>query len=109
MPVVMTNHINRPSVSSTHTMPAVMTDHINRPSDKLMRNFNPQPLEHTVVDHLYARPSNRDELRKTVTDNGPTGPIGPVSVPAAMGIKIDSTLIAGVVGGVVLKGMIDNM
>jgi hypothetical protein len=89
-------------------MPVVMTDQINRPSDKLRRNFHPQPLEHTVVDHLYGRPSNRDELRKTVADNGPTGPIGPVSMPA-MGIKLDSTLLAGVVGGVVLKGMIDNM
>ena len=89
-------------------MPIVIPDQINRPSDKLRRNFHPQPLEHTVVDHLYGRPSNRDELRKTVADNGPTGPIGPVSVPTT-GIKLDTTLVAGVVGGVVLKGILDSM
>ena len=89
-------------------MPVVMTDQINRPSDKLRRNFHPQPLEHTVVDHLYGRPSNRDELRKTVADNGPTGPIGPVSTPV-LSIKLDTTLIAGLMGGVMLKGLVDGM
>ena len=89
-------------------MPLVMTDQINRPSDKLRRNFTPQPLEHTVVDHLYGRPSNRDELRKTVADNGPTGPIGPVLTPVSS-IKLDTTLIAGVMGGVMLKGLMDGM
>ena len=89
-------------------MPVVMTDQINRPSDKLRRNFHPQPLEHTVVDHLYGRPSNRDELRKTVADNGPTGPVGPVSTPVS-GIKLDTTLIAGLMGGVMLKGLVDGM
>jgi hypothetical protein len=89
-------------------MPVVMTEQINRPSDKLKRNFQPQPLEHTVVDHLYGRPSNRDELKRTVADNGPAGPIGPVSTPVPI-IKIDSSLIAGVVGGMVLKGLVDSM
>ena len=85
-----------------------MTDQINRPSGKLRRNFNPQPLEHTVVDHLYGRPSNVREMQKTVTDNGPTGPVGPVSTPVQT-IKLDSTLIAGVVGGVLLQGLVDGM
>ena len=89
-------------------MPLVMSDQINRPSDKLKRNFTPQPLEHTVVDHLYGRPSNLHELRKTVPDNGPTGPIGPVSTPVSS-IKLDTTLIAGVMGGVMLKGLMDGM
>ena len=89
-------------------MPVVMTDQINRLSDKLRRNFHPQPLEHTVVDHLYGCPSNRGELRKTVADNGPTGPIGPVSTPMPK-IKLDTTLVAGVVGGVMLKGLMDSM
>ena len=89
-------------------MPVVMTEQINRPSDKLKRNFQPQPLEHTVVDHLYGRPSNRDELKRTVADNGPAGPTGPVSTPVQT-IKIDSSLIAGVVGGMVLKGLVDSM
>ena len=89
-------------------MPVVMTDQINRPSDKLRRNFAPQPLEHTVVDHLYGRPSNRDELRKSVADNGPTGPIRPVSTPVS-NIKLDTKLVCGVVGGMMLKGMMDGM
>ena len=85
-----------------------MTDQINRPSDKLRRNFHPQPLEHTVVDHLYGRPSNRDELRKTVADNGPTGPVGPVSI-STTGTKLDTTLVASAMGGVVLKALLDSM
>ena len=89
-------------------MPVVMTDQINRPSDKLRRNFRPQPLEHTVVDHPYGRPSNRDELRKTVAHNGPTGPIGPTLTPIPK-IKLDTTLVAGVVDGMMLKGVMDNM
>ena len=89
-------------------MPVVMTDQINRPSDKPTRNFTPQPLEHTVVDHLYCRPSNRDELRKSVADNGPTGPIGPVSTPVS-NMKLDTRLVCGVVGGMMLKGMFDGM
>ena len=89
-------------------MPVVMTDQVNRPSDKLRRNFQPQPLEHTVVDHLYGRPSNRDELKRKVADNGPTGPTGPVSTPTPI-IKMDTTLVAGVIGGVLLKGVLDSM
>ena len=89
-------------------MPVAMTDQLNRPSDKIRRNFTPQPLEHVVVDHLYGRPSNRDELRKTVADNGPTGPIGPVSTPVS-NIKVDTRLVCGVVGGMMLKGMMDGM
>ena len=89
-------------------MPLVMTDQINRPSDKLRRNFTPQPLKHTVVDHLYGRPSNGDELRKTVADNSPVGPIRPVSTPVSS-IKLDTTLIAGLMGGVMLKGLVDGM
>ena len=89
-------------------MPVVMSEHINRPSDTLRRNFTPQPLEHTVVDHVYGRPSNLHELRKTVADNGPTGPIGPVSTPVS-NIKFDTTLIAGVMGGIALKALMDGM
>ena len=89
-------------------MPVVMTDQVNRPSDKLKRNFQAQPLEHTVIDHLYGRPSNRDELKRTVADNGPTGPTGPISTPVPL-IKLDTTLVAGVVGGMMLKGLVDNM
>ena len=85
-----------------------MTDQINRPSGKLRRNLSPQPLEHTVVDHLYGRPSNVHEMRKTVADNGPTGPIEPVSTPRPT-IKLDTTLVAGVMGGVMLKGLMDGM
>ena len=86
----------------------MMTDQINRPSDKLRRNFNPQPLEHTTVDHLYGRPSNRDELRKSIADNGPMGPVGPVSTPVST-IKLDRSLIAGVMGGIALKALVDGM
>ena len=89
-------------------MPVAMTDQLNRPSDKIRRNFAPQPLEHVVVDHLYGRPSNRDELRKTVADNGPTGPTGPVSTPVS-NIKVDTKLVCGIVGGMMLKGMMDGM
>ena len=89
-------------------MPVVMTDQVNRTSDKLRRNFHPQPLEHTVIVHLYGRPSHRHELRRTVADNGPTGPTGPISTPMPM-IKMDTTLVAGVVGGMLLKGVMDNM
>ena len=43
-----------------------------------------------------------------MADNGPTGPIGPVSTPG-LTIKLDTTLVAGVMGGVMLKGLMDGM
>ena len=86
------------------------SDQIHHPKGKFRRNFQPQPLEHTVVDHLYGRPSNRHELTRSVASNGPTGPVGPVQdTPAQPPVSPHVLHIAGgAVAGMMLKGLMDG-